>query len=178
MFRLCETNGVPIAVVSAGISNFIKEILRREGMLTSNVAILANELIWSTKEADPVVDRFTRPVVHPFSKGCVRELRADFFRRHKARTHVLVLGDSLTDSTASGNVLGQDARSTLSVGFLNVPNEDGSYGWRRMPKDAYASAYDILIENNGSARCVVGMIRRVVASGDESRHGHGKARVT
>jgi len=160
LFEFCRARSIPIAIVSAGITNFIDTILRREDMLHDNVAILANEMIWSKEEeTDARLVCFSSPAVHPGSKGQIRELRGAFFEKHAGRRNVVVLGDSIHDASAARNVLGQTDARTLSVGFLKPANDDGTFGWRKLPKDTFVDAFDVLIEGDRSAAGVVELIR-------------------
>eukprot|EP00938_MAST-03A_sp_MAST-3A-sp1_P005514 g5514.t1 len=158
IFQLCEKKDIPIVIVSAGITDFIREILRRKGIdVSSNrVVICSNEMIFNK---DGLLERFTSPVVHAESKGKIRSLRKEFFERYKDRTNVILMGDSICDPEASQNIFNK--KTCISIGFLDLPNEDGSFGWRHKPLSVYSDVYDILIPDDGSARCVVGMINNL-----------------
>ena len=94
IFQLCEKKDIPIVIVSAGITDFIREILRRKGIdVSSNrVVICSNEMIFNK---DGLLERFTSPVVHAESKGKIRSLRKDFFERYKDRTNVILMAEHL-----------------------------------------------------------------------------------
>lgn len=156
LFQFCKEKSIPIVIVSAGITNFISEICRRKGIDVSsdNVVICSNEMIFNK---DGSIERFTSPVVHAESKGKIRSLREEFFHRYQDRTNVLLMGDSICDPDASQNIY--NLETCISIGFLDFPNEDGSYGWRHKPLRSYSDVYDILIPKDGSARCVVNLMR-------------------
>jgi HAD superfamily hydrolase (TIGR01544 family) len=157
LFKYCKENDIPIVIVSAGITNVVCEILHRERIdITKNVAVCSNEIIF---KKDGSIKEFTSPVVHAESKGKIRSLRKGFFDVHKDRTNVVLMGDSICDPRASQNIT--NLGTCLSVGFLDVPNEDGSYGWRHSPLNMYSDVYDILVPRDGSAHCVFDLIRKI-----------------
>ena len=72
---------------------------------------------------------------------------------------MILMGDSICDPEASQNIFNKKRASRL--GLLINTNEDGRFGWRHKPLSVYSDVYDILIPDDGSARCVVGMINNL-----------------
>ena len=135
-FNILSNRDIPLLILSAGIGNAISKFLKVRSLLTSNVTVTANKLIFDTHGA---VAGFCEPVIHSFNKA-----------RHAStpRGCVLLLGDTIEDAQMVDNA---DADCVIRVGFLNEAIVENSA--------IYLCAYDIVICNDASMAPVIELLR-------------------
>ncbi len=135
LFKILADREIPLLILSAGIGNVIAKYLKVRTLLTSNVAITANKLIFDTPGA---VAGFCEPVIHSFNKA-----------RHANTPQgcVLLLGDTIEDAQ-----MVNDARANciIRVGFLNEAVEEN--------RATYLRAYDVVICNDASMVPVIELL--------------------
>ena len=136
LFKILADREIPLSILSAGIGNVISKFLKVRSLLTSNVTITANKLIFDTHGA---VAGFCEPVIHSFNKA-----------RHAStpRCYVLLLGDTIEDAQMVNDV---DADSVIRVGFLNEAVQEN--------RATYLRAYDIVICNDASLAPVIELLK-------------------
>ena len=136
-FNILADRDIPLLILSAGIGNVISKFLKVRALLTSNVTVTANKLIFDTQG---VVAGFCEPVIHSFNKA-----------RHASNPQgcVLLLGDTIEDAQM---VTDADADCVIRMGFLNEAVEEN--------RAAYLRAYDIVICNDASMKPVIKLLRR------------------
>ena len=134
-FNTLADRDIPLFILSAGIGNVISKFLNVRSLLTSNVTVTANKLIFDTHGA---VTGFCEPVIHSFNKA-----------RHAStpRGYVLLLGDTIEDAQMVNDT---DADCVIRVGFLNEAVEEN--------RAAYQRAYDIVICNDASMAPVIELL--------------------
>ena len=134
-FNILSDREIPLLVLSAGIGNVISKFLKVRSLITSNVTVTANKLIFDTHG---VVAGFCEPVIHSFNKA-----------RHAStpRCCVLLLGDTIEDAQMVDNA---DADCVIRVGFLNEAIKENSA--------TYLCAYDIVICNDASMAPVIELL--------------------
>jgi len=137
LFKILSDREIPLSILSAGIGNVISKFLKVRSLLTSNVTITANKLIFDTHGS---VAGFCEPVIHSFNKA-----------RHAStpRRYVLLLGDTIEDAQMVNDA---DADSVIRVGFLNEAVEEN--------RATYLRAYDIVICNDASMAPVIELLRK------------------
>ena len=135
LFKILADREIPLSILSAGIGNVISKFLTVRSLLTSNVTITANKLIFDTHGA---VAGFCEPVIHSFNKA-----------RHANTPQgcVLLLGDTIEDA----QMVNADADSVIRVGFLNEAVEEN--------RATYLRAYDIVICNDASMSPVIELLK-------------------
>lgn len=136
-FNILSDREIPLLILSAGIGNVISKFLKVRSLLTSNVTITANKLIFDTHGA---VAGFCEPVIHSFNKAR---------RTSTPRSYVLLLGDTIEDAQMVSNA---DKDCVIRVGFLNEAVEEN--------RAAYLRAYDIVICNDASMAPVIELLRK------------------
>ena len=136
-FNILANRDIPLLILSAGIGNAISKFLKIRALLTTNMTVTANKLIFDTHGA---VAGFCEPVIHSFNKA-----------RHASapRGNVLLLGDTIEDAQMVNDA---DADSVIRVGFLNESVKENSA--------AYLRAYDIVICNDASMAPVIELLRK------------------
>ena len=95
LLKALETAGIPVLIVSAGLSDVIEEFLRQHGALSENLAICSNRLNYDADVAPKSVS--PDPPITSFTKEYAYSSASAFFARHKDRRGIIQLGDSLTD---------------------------------------------------------------------------------
>ncbi|MCY3869756.1 MAG: hypothetical protein OXG87_09375 [Gemmatimonadetes bacterium] len=137
LFKILADREIPLSILSAGIGNVISKFLKVRSLLTANVTITANKLIFDTHGA---VAEFCEPIIHSFNKA-----------RHAStpQSYVLLLGDTIEDAQMVNDA---DADCIIRVGFLNESIEEN--------RAAYLRAYDIVICNDASMTPVIELLRK------------------
>jgi 5'-nucleotidase len=145
---MLQQMGVPMLVVSAGITQVVEEVLKSFGLWrTSGMEIASNTM---TFDAGGKLVGFANAdsIIHPESKCSVwKWKRVSYFGRDdmSKRRNLVVIGDSVSDCDV---VLGseKDVDTVLKIGFYN---HDGRSRYPQ-PYDGYASAFDVVITDDGS----------------------------
>lgn len=103
-FEVLSRCGISLFILSAGLGNVISQFLKFRALLTQNVTVTANQLLF---DAHGTVAGFCEPVIHSLNKA-----------RHAIDAHgcVLLLGDTLEDAQM---VNPADLDCIIRVGFLN-----------------------------------------------------------
>lgn len=133
LLKRLEALGVPVLIVSAGISDVIEEFLRQHGALSENVTICSNRLNYAADSAPKSVS--PDPPITSFTKQYAYQSASSFFSAHSDRRTLIVLGDSVTDVDAAEHVPYQ---TSLSIGFVNS----------RPDQAAHAQAFDAVVQGS------------------------------
>lgn len=139
ILQFCFEKNVPILLFSAGLGDIIKEFLAHHGMLYPNIHFLSNMFVFDEQE---VAVGHEDTIVHTYNKADVLVTDHMYAQEIIGRPHVLLLGDSLGDI---GMADGFSVNSILKIGFLNGNKEK---------LEAFSSAYDVVIEEDGGMEYV------------------------
>lgn len=136
-FAECHARHVPMVILSAsGIGNVIPMYLDHQDVLTPDVHVIANQLLF---DQDGVFLSTQPPLIHALNKDEISvSLNPAAHHAIEQRKVVLLLGDSLGDL---GMVKGFPAEHVLAVGFSNEAKTESSAKYQ-----ALLDAYDIVIE--------------------------------
>jgi len=162
LFEMLRRHGIPVLIVSAGLTEVIRQVLECEGIpLGENVRVLANEMRFDASTG--VLQGFSEPVMHSFSKDSVGHRERDYFATI-ARKHVVLAGDSLADVDCLQNVPGLE--NDIRVGFF-----DAEKRWGKQP--SYEEVFDVLyssegLEPDGSDLCLSPFIELLRSCGVSS----------
>mmetsp|Transcript_16201 Transcript_16201/g.49238 ORF Transcript_16201/g.49238 Transcript_16201/m.49238 type:complete len:298 (+) Transcript_16201:508-1401(+) len=118
--KLAELD-VPVLVVSAGCSDLIEQFLAQHGVLTPNVHVSSNRLIWH-EDSGHLVGCEPHPPITSYCKALTHARNADFFVAHASRQTLLVLGDRRSDLQVASGV---PHNLLVSVGLYNTASEVG-----------------------------------------------------
>jgi len=155
LLKRLEELGIPVLIVSAGLSDVIEEFLRQNGALSENVTVCSNRLNYAADMAPKSVS--PSPPITSFTKAYAYSSASSFFEQHASRRSLIVLGDSVTDVDASKNV---PFDRSLSVGFLNS-RPDGL---------AHSKAFDaVVLGDQGSLLPVTDLIDEMAEKGQTGR---------
>lgn len=103
-------NNIPLIICSAGVGNFIIELLRLNGCYSDNIYVHSNML----KFKDGVIYDSIKEIVHSMNKNDIL-LPKVFFDRLENKKYGVIVGDQLSDLNMINNLPKKD---TLSFGFL------------------------------------------------------------
>lgn len=156
LVHACHQQGVPLLVFSAGLADVILEVLSQSRMLTPNVHVISNKMVFSAAPPHRV-EGFEEPVIHVFNKneGALSAANVPYFREVAHRENVVLLGDSLGDLRMSE---GMPHRTLLTVGFLNhdVP--------QLLP--TYRQAYDLVLVDDAPMTLLHDLLTAIAAAAD------------
>lgn len=113
---------ISLHILSAGIGDVIEGFLSQRGLLTSNVRVTANRLVFDGKGR---VSGVAAPMIHGLNKQMAGSATKD--------RCVLLLGDALEDAAM---VADADCEAAIRIGFLNGDTE--------ARRDAYLGVYDVV----------------------------------
>ncbi len=135
LFKILADRDIPLLILSAGIDNAISKFLNVRSLLTSNVTVTANKLVFDTQGA---LAGFCKPIIHSFNKA-----------RHAITPQgcVLLIGDTIEDAQMVNDA---QANCIIRVGFLNESVEENSA--------TYLRAYDVVICNDASMVPVIELL--------------------
>lgn len=114
LFKQLNDAGVPCLVFSAGIGDVLAEAITQFSKFFPNMQIVSNFMDFD--EQDNLVG-FKGEMIHTYNKHEVAVHHPEYFERHKHRTNVILLGDTLGDLTMADGM--PQAKNVLTIGFLN-----------------------------------------------------------
>jgi 5'-nucleotidase len=143
--------GVPVLIVSAGLSDIIEEFLRQHNAYTENITVCSNRLNYAADSAPQSLS--PDPPITSFTKTTAYSASSSFFQEHSNRSTILVLGDSCSDIDSAANI---PYKHLISVGFLNdKPIKEAA---------KYAQTFDaIVLGANGSLKGVHKLVDDIIA---------------
>ncbi|XP_033216860.1 7-methylguanosine phosphate-specific 5'-nucleotidase-like [Belonocnema kinseyi] len=150
MERLNAAN-VPVLVFSAGLGDMVEAILKHNGVLLPNVELISNFLKYSGKK----LDGFNGKKIHVFNKN-ETSLDPEHLRRLESRKNILLMGDSLGDTTMTNGI--QDIENVFKIGFLY--NKDNEIV--RKSLDAYMDSFDVVLIDDQTMDLPLAILERIV----------------
>ncbi|CAM9972479.1 unnamed protein product, partial [Hapterophycus canaliculatus] len=145
LLQLLQERGVPLLVVSAGITDIVAETLRMSDLLLDNVTIRANTMHFGE---DGKLERFLEsPPVHSRqdAKGIIAtaERERAYFDSHRNRRWLLVVGDKPGDADVNIGLSPDDR--CLKIGFFDHSHEHPHPDLPPLPASA-----PIVVDNGGA----------------------------
>lgn len=144
-----NSHNVPVLVFSAGIADFLIEVLRQQNLLLPNMKVVANFMRFDEKNK---LIGFKGNLIHPFNKNRSSLGNDDYFNSLKSRSNIILLGDSLGDLDMLEGT--QNVDVILSIGFLNDKIEDCLLD--------YLDAYDIVLTDDQTMDVVSGLLQSIL----------------
>lgn len=140
LFSLLERHDVPVLIASAGLTQVIEVVMEQAGIpLGRNVRIIANDMHFDP-ETGALLD-VLEPLVIPSTKKDIGTHLQDHFAEIDRR-HVVLVGDSTSDTTCLENVAGLE--ETVNIGFFNASSK-GRQG--KLPR--FEQAFDMVLSTEG-----------------------------
>lgn len=114
-------NNIPLIICSAGVGNFIIELLKLHECYSDNIFVHSNML----KFKDDVIYDSIDEIIHSMNKNNI-VLPNDLLSKLRDKKYGLVIGDQLTDLEIIDNLPKQE---TISFGFLesNVEEQESMF---------------------------------------------------
>lgn len=134
MLRELERLCVPVLVLSAGITQSIESVLRAQDLLSSNVSIASNSLIFNDEWICQGVDM--AQIIHVCNKN-EWDASGDVQKTFTDRPNILLFGDSLDDIRM---IKPEERDSTIAVGFCTSN--------RTPQRDKFLETFDIIVESD------------------------------
>lgn len=107
---LLNEKNIPVIINSAGIGNFIIELLKKYEVYTDNIYVFSNILEF---QDDVVVDSI-KEMVHSMNKYNIKLPNA-FYKRIENKKYAIIIGDQISDLCMADNL---PKEKSLSLGFL------------------------------------------------------------
>lgn len=141
--RYLNENNIPLIISSAGISNFIKELLILNGCYSSNIFIYGNTLEFCNGQ---IVDS-NREIIHSMNKNNIT-LSDDFYEKVKDKNYTLVIGDQLSDLDMIKKL---PVKESISFGFLESNVDE--------LRPYFQDQFDVVLEDGESFDAISKIIR-------------------
>jgi cytosolic 5'-nucleotidase 3 len=145
-------NNIPLIIMSASVGDIIKEYLKYENKLYSNIHIVANLFKF---DSNGKVIGVEEPIIHSLNKNEITLDKLEVYKKLLKRKNVLLLGDSLDDV---GMVDGFHYKNLIKIGFLNENIEANI-------KD-YKKSYDVVILNDGNMNYINGLVKKIISKNE------------
>lgn len=178
LFHYCEDKGIPILIVSAGISNLIECILKKYQLILSNVHLMANRINWKIDNTqndnhydnnglydknieipkDAQISHFG-PLLSSYNKeDTYKYLKESYFDREDIiqRRFVIFMGDARTDPHTMKEV--KNIEECIFIGFI-LPH-------RMQEIDVYLECYDVVIATKNASLEFVNDVLHAFLNGD------------
>ncbi|CAM9298038.1 unnamed protein product [Discosporangium mesarthrocarpum] len=149
LLRLLHKLGVPLLIVSAGITDVIQETLSSHGLLLDNISICSNTMIFG--DDDKLVDFKETPPVHSRNKSSTNERESVYFAKHAHRQCVVVVGDRPGDAHVTCGLVPDE--KCIKVGFYNCQPEGQDAHEDKL--NDYRENFDVVACGENQRMCLV-----------------------
>ena len=145
--KFTNENNIPVIIVSAGISNIIENVLKRNNCFFNNIYIISNIF----KFKDGQIKSLRNHIIHSLNKNEIT-LPIKIKEVLKDKDEVIILGDNIDDS----KVRLKENKKTLTIGFLNYVDSNKLKNFKKCfdivysPNSSFINLVNILIENKPS----------------------------
>lgn len=130
--NMLNKNGIPLIISSAGLGNFIIELLKIHECYNENIFVYSNILKFSD---DKIVDSIEN-IIHSMNKNNIK-LPTSYYERIKNKDNVVVIGDQLSDLDMVKKL---PKKETISFGFLESNVEE--------TRSLFEDSFDVILTNN------------------------------
>lgn len=160
LFKTLQAHNIPLLIFSAGIGDILKEVLKQQNLLLSNMEVVANFMEFD--EEDNILG-FQNKLIHTFNKNQYSLENSDYFDKLKSRKNIILLGDSLGDVDMSEGAQGVDC--VFKIGFLNKKIKEN------LPE--YLRAYDIVLTDDQTMDFINGLLKYILQNSGNLSSNHG-----
>ena len=142
--KFTNENNIPVIIVSAGISNIIENVLKRNNCFYNNIYIISNIF----KFKDGQIKSLRNHMIHSLNKKEI-ELPVKIKDVLKDKDEVIIVGDNIDDS----KVCIKENNKTLTIGFLNYNDYNKLKSFQQhfdivySQSSSFINLVNILIEN-------------------------------
>lgn len=141
--RYLNEKNIPLIICSAGISNFIKELLILNECYSSNIFIYGNMLEFRNGQ---IIDS-KQEKIHSMNKNNIT-LSSDFYEKIKDKNYTLVIGDQLSDLNMVKKL---PTTESISFGFLESNVDE--------LRPYFQDQFDVVLEGGESFHTISKIIR-------------------
>lgn len=138
---------IPLVIMSAGLGDLIREIVKAEGRLYPNTHLISN---FFNFDEDGKAMKYNEPLIHSLNKHETAIQGFPAFDVIKDRKNVLLMGDIIEDL---GMIKGFDYDNLIRVGFLNVGVEENL--------EKFKENFDIIIKNDSGMEFVTNLVKEI-----------------
>lgn len=149
MMQFISSSGVSCLVFSAGLDYIIKAALKENNLFTSNVKVIANEMVWDDKGT---ISSMPGPIITSSNKNY------NFLSNYPAvakefdpKKFVILLGDSPGDSNMANGM--PNLQEIVRIGFLNFNVEE--------KLEKYTNLFDIVFTNDFPLHSLIKLLKLV-----------------
>ena len=146
-FSFAAKRKIPLVILSSGLGDIIVYFLKKHGLFTKNVNVIAN--FFKFGKAGKVVG-YNKFVIHSLIKDEADLKSRPFYKKIAHRKNVLLFGDSIGDLEM---VAGIEGINVISVGFLNDAVEENL--------QEYKKKFDIIVLEDGSFEFVNDLLKEL-----------------
>ena len=150
MMQLVHSNSISCLVFSAGLDYIIKVALKENKLLTPNVEVIANEMVW---DQEGTICDMPGPIITSSNKNY------KFLSNYPAvakefdpKKYVILLGDSPGDSNMAVGM--PNVLETIRIGFLNLKVTE--------KLEKYKSLFDVVFTNDIPLHLFINFLRLIL----------------
>ncbi len=144
-------NNIPLVIMSAGLGDVIKEILKSKKRLYKNVYIISNFLKFNKKGKAVKTEKI---FIHSMNKTEIAVKNyPKIFKIIKNKTNVILLGDNIDDT---GMIEGFNYNNLIKIGFLN---ENVKENLKKFKEN-----YDIILLNDTDMSHINKLLKQITSS--------------
>ncbi len=152
LFHQLSSKKIPLLIMSASITEMIKEYLKLNNLSFDNIHIVANKLDFDKKGKFVGVEE---PIIHSMNKKEIEIKPFPFYEKLSTRNNIILLGDSLEDI---GMVDDFEYKNIIKIGFLNDTQVTSD---KIKQLEEYKKAFDIIITDDGSLEYVNELVEKI-----------------
>ncbi|MDP2666187.1 MAG: haloacid dehalogenase-like hydrolase [Candidatus Diapherotrites archaeon] len=138
---------IPLLILSAGNSDFIEGLLKKEGLWRANIHVVANQLAYDDSGR---VMGYKGKIIHSLNKSEAVVKGTPYEGMIRGRRNVILLGDNFDDVKMLAEF---DYDTVIKVGFLNDHVDD--------LRESFSRVYDVLILHDGPIYFVNQLIEEI-----------------
>ena len=127
-----NNNNIPLIISSAGIGNFIIELLKLNNCYSDNICVYSNMLEFK----DDIIVDSVASIIHSMNKNDITLINS-VFSRIQNKKYAIIIGDQLSDLEMAKSLPKVD---TISFGFLEANINE--------LQDLFMDKFDIVLKDN------------------------------
>jgi len=152
LFRELYTDNIPCLVFSAGLGDSVISVLKHANVMHPNVKIISNFLSYKDDEVLDGIVGVGGNLIHSFNKN-ETALPQEYHDLIQNRDHIILMGDSLGDSSMADGVPSQS--HCIKIGFL--------YDHAELSLPQYMERFDLVLIDDQTmnvTRNIIDLIRK------------------
>ncbi|KAI6660560.1 7-methylguanosine phosphate-specific 5'-nucleotidase isoform X1 [Oopsacas minuta] len=152
LMHIINSCNVSCLVFSAGLDYIIKVALKENKLLTPNVKVISNEMVW---DDEGTISQMQGPVLTSYNKNYnILSNYPDVAKEFDPKKFVILLGDSPGDSNMANGM--PNLQETLRIGFLNIKVEE--------KLENFKTLFDIVFTNDMPLLLFIKLLKLILSS--------------